>query len=134
MSSIRSRRSYKRYPETPLVATVGNLGSPDYESAETALNNSSHVTFAHGLGVVPSFVQVILRANQATSQGWVDNEEMQFNAPYQCEQLSTGVDVTMDATNVYVIQSTQIRLLDHSSYGYETITETQYDWVVRAWG
>jgi hypothetical protein len=105
----------------------------DYESAETALNNDAQITFAHGLGQVPNHVQVILRANTATAQGWADNEETEFSFPYQGALADDGVDVTWDATNVYITQGANIQLLDHTTFNHETITQTEYDWVVRAW-
>ena len=104
---------------------------PDYESAETALNDLAQITFAHNFGTVPSRVQLILRANTATAQGWTDNEEMQFNVPYY--RGADGVDLTMDTDNIYLTQGAQLILLDHTTFNHEFVTATEYDWVVRAW-
>lgn len=106
---------------------------PDYESPETSLDNDAQITFAHGFGFVPSKVQIILRANTATAQGWADDEEMEFSFPYQGALADDGVDMTMDATNIYITQGANIQLLDHTSFNHETITQTEYAWVVRAW-
>ncbi len=115
------------------TATNGRMPGPDYESAETALNNDAQITFAHSLSRVPSKVEVILRANTATAQGWADNEEMVFPSQWNGALADDAVDVTFDGTNVYITQGANIQLLDHSSFDHETITQTQFDWVVRAW-
>jgi len=104
---------------------------PDYESAETALNDLAQTTFNHAFGTIPSRVKVILRANTATAQGWTDNEEMEFNVPYY--RGADGVDVTMDADNIYLTQGARLILLDHTTFNHEFVTSSEYDWVVRAW-
>jgi len=104
-----------------------------YESAETSLNNDAQITFAHGLGLVPKRVEVIIRANTATAQGWADNEESLFPLHWHGAAIDDGVDVTYDGTNVYITQGAAIQLLDHTSFNDETITQTEYDWVVRAY-
>ena len=104
-----------------------------FESAETSLDNDAQLTFAHSLGAFPRKVRVILRANTATAQGWADNEEGEFSFPYQGALADDGVDVTWDATNIYITQGANIQLLDHTSFDHETLTQTEYDWVVRAW-
>ena len=117
------------------TATNGRMPGPDFESSETALNNDAQTTFVHGLGSVPSKVEVVLRANTATSQGWANNEEMIFSFPYKgTNTTDDGVDMTMDGTNVYITAGTAITLVDHGAgFSLEAITQTQYDWVVRAW-
>ncbi|KKN32017.1 hypothetical protein LCGC14_0818190 [marine sediment metagenome] len=105
---------------------------PDYESAETSLDNEAQLTFTHNFGFNPSKVRVILRANTATAQDWADNEEMEFSFPW-IGPLDDGVDLTWDMTNIYITQGTNIRLLKHGSFNHNIITQTEYDWVVRAW-
>lgn len=104
---------------------------PDFESAETALNDQAQTTFAHDFGTIPSRVQVILRANKATAQGWADNEEMEFSFPYY--RGADGVDMTMDETNIYITMGAELLLLDHTTFNHEWVTSTEYDWIVRAW-
>ncbi len=111
----------------------GRMPKPDYASGETALNNDAQLTFPHGLATHPSKVEVILRANTATAQGWADNEEMVFPGVVGGPSTDRGVDITHDATNVYITQGVGISLLDHTSFNHETITQSEYDWVVRAW-
>ena len=117
------------------TATNGRMPGPDFESSETALNDDAQTTFAHGLGAAPSKIEVVLRANTATAQGWANNEEMiivgGMNTSLTTEGI--GMDVTADATNVYITQGLQITVIDHTSFNYENITQTEYDWVVRAW-
>ena len=111
---------------------VSYMRATSYTSAETALNNDAQLTFAHGLGAIPSRVRVVLRANTATAQGWADNEEGEFTFPYQGALADDGCDLTMDATNIYITQGNGLALIDHTSFDYEMITQTEYDWVVRA--
>ena len=104
---------------------------PDYESVETALNDQAQTTFNHAFGFIPSKVQIILRANTATAQGWADNEEMEFSFPYY--RGADGVDMTMDTENIYITMGAELLLLDHTTFNHEWITSTEYDWVARAW-
>lgn len=115
------------------TATNGRLPGPDYESSETSLNNDAQLTFAHGLGRTPSKVEVILRANTSTAQGWANNEEGGFPLNWHGAVADDAVDVTWDGTNVYITQGANIQLLDHTTFNEETITQTEYDWVVRGW-
>ncbi len=115
------------------TATNGRMPGPDFESSETSLNNDAQITFAHGLGSAPSKVEVVLRANTATATGWADNEEMIFSGSQTGAVANDGFDVTADATNVYITQANAIQLLDHTAFTHEDITQTEYDWVVRAW-
>ncbi len=117
------------------TATNGRMPGPDFESAETALNNDAQTSFAHGLSRVPSKVEVILRANTATAQGWADNEEMVFSFPYRgLNTTDDGVDLTFDGTSVFITQGTAMHLVDHGAgFSLEAITQSEYDWVVRAW-
>ncbi len=115
------------------TATNGRMPGPDYESAETALNNDAQITFAHSLSRVPSKVEVILRANTATAQGWADNEEMVFPSQWHGAVADDAVDVTFDGTNIFITQGANIQLLDHTTFNDETITQTEYDWIIRAW-
>ena len=115
------------------TATNGRMPSPDYESAETSLNDDAQITFAHGLSAVPSKVEVVLRANTATAQGWADNEEMIFPNLWSGAVADDSVSVTADATNVYITAGFAIQLIDHGSFNDESITQSEYQWVVRAW-
>ena len=115
------------------TATNGRMPGPDYESAETSLNDSAQITFTHGLGAAPSKIEVVLRANTATSQGWANNEEMIFVGGQAGSTIAKGFDVTADTTTVYITQAASIELFDHTSFALEDITDSQYDWVVRCW-
>jgi len=123
--------------DTTAVAARTTLGAradtAGYTSAETSLDNDAQITFAHTLGAVPSLIEVVLRANTATAQGWADNEEMIFPLAWHGVAADSAVNVTADATNVYITAGATIELLDHTSFNEETITQTEYDWVVRAW-
>ncbi len=113
--------------------TNGRLPAPDYESAETSLNNDAQITFAHGLTNLPSLVTLTLRANTATAQGFADNEESAFPLTWHGIADDDLLSVTWDATNIYVTTGLAIQLVDHVSFNSEAITQSEYDWVVRAW-
>ena len=103
-------------------------------SAELTLDNDAELTaVAHSLGRVPSKVEVILRANTATAQGWADNEETVFPLQWQGTNAHDSVSITFDGTNVTIVQGNAIQLVDHTSFLDEDITQSQYNWVVRAW-
>ena len=114
--------------------TGGGGASWDYESAETALSGGAQLTFVHGLGAVPTRIQVILRANTATTRGWADNEEMAIVGPLESTlEGASGVDVTMDATNIYITQGIDaFQIIDHTNFDSRAITLSEYDWGVRA--
>ena len=130
VGTIASQPAFADLPRTPRRA---RLLRPDFESVETSLDNDAQITFAHGLGARPLRVELLLRANTATAQGWADNEEATFSFPWSGAVADDGVDVTWDATSVYITQGLAIQLLDHASFNHETITQSEYDWVVRAW-
>ncbi len=115
------------------LTSNGRMPSPDYESSETSLDNDAQITFAHGLANIPHKVEVLLRANTATAQGWADNEEGLFPPQWSGAVADDNVSVTFDGTNVYITQGNAIQLIDHSSFNAETITQTEYHWVVRCW-
>lgn len=115
------------------TATNGRMPGPDFESAETALNNDSTILFAHGLGAVPSKVEVILRSNTATAQGYADNVDLPFSMPWSGAVADDFVQVASDATNIAIAAGANIQLLDIASFNEESITQSQYDWVVRGW-
>ena len=115
------------------LITNGRMTAPDFESAETWLDESAQITFTHGLGAAPSKIEVVLRANTATAQGWADNEEMIFMGGQAGSTIAKGFDVTADTTTIYITQAASIELFDHTSFALEDITDSEYDWVVRAW-
>lgn len=115
------------------TATNGRMPGPDFESSAQSLNNDALITVAHSLGRTPSKVEVILRANTATAQGWGDNEEMVWPHQWNGAVADDSVSITFDGTNVLITQGANIQILDQSSFNEETITQSQYEWIVRAW-
>ena len=114
-------------------AARGRFPKPDFTSSELTLTADTLLTTAHGLGAAPSHVELIIRANTATAQQWVDNEEGSFATPWSGAVADDGVDMWWNATNVFINEGAAIQLLDLTSFNHETITRSEYNWVIKAW-
>lgn len=72
-----------------------------FTSAETTLSRDGRWTFAHGLGVVPSRVQMNLRCNSAELNFSVNDVIYYYPGNYD-PNSGQGVQISADATNVYL--------------------------------
>jgi hypothetical protein len=72
-----------------------------YTSSEVTLSRNYRGTFAHGLGVVPSRVQMNLRC--VSSQfNYAVNDVVHFSGGVYDINSGMGVNISADATNVYL--------------------------------
>lgn len=72
-----------------------------YTSSEVTLSRNYRGTFAHGLGVVPSRVQMNLRC--VSSQfNYAVNDVVYFSGGIYDPNSGQGVNISADATNVYL--------------------------------
>jgi hypothetical protein len=81
------------------TAFAGKLNG--YVSSEVTLSRDGRWTFAHGLGAVPSRVQMNLRC--VSSQfNYSVNDVVYFNGGSYDVNSGMGVNISADATNVYL--------------------------------
>jgi hypothetical protein len=91
--------------EVARITNTGNLTLSGrltgYTSSEVTLSREYRGTFAHGLGVVPSRVQMNLRC--VSSQfNYAVNDVVYFNGGSYDINSGMGVNISADATNVYL--------------------------------
>jgi hypothetical protein len=89
---------------TPLrvaEAIIAQAMTPGFTSAETTLSRDGRWTLAHGLGVVPSRVQMNLRCNSADLNFSVNDVIFYYPGNYDINS-GQGVQISADATNVYL--------------------------------
>lgn len=110
-------------------------GRWSFESAETALGAAgSNTTFAHGLGVVPRAVYVILRCKTA-ELGYSIGDEIAWVAN-ATQTVSGGPNVTIyaDATNVGIVTNSNAPVLVRKdTFANAGITAANWKYVVRAY-
>jgi hypothetical protein len=110
---------------TPLrvaEAIIAQAMSPGFTSAETILSRDGRWTFAHGLGVVPSRVQLNLRC--VTSEYGFSVNDVLYYYPVAFDVNSGfGFQISADTTNIYV--GTYYLVLRHKTTG--TVNTAWYE-------
>jgi hypothetical protein len=110
---------------TPLrvaEAIIAQAMSPGFTSTETTLSRDGRWTFAHGLGVVPSRVQLNLRC--VTSEYGFSVNDVLYYYPVAFDVNSGfGFQISADATNIYV--GTYYLVLRHKTTG--TVNTAWYE-------
>lgn len=107
------------------------LISKRYVSAETAITADTVHTFAHGLGGVPTIVDVVLKCTDAGGDaGFVQDQEVSLN--FGGNGVDRNVSVARDATNIKVTSSVGVELIDPSTFNVGGVTLTKWRLVVRA--
>ena len=89
---------------TPLrvaEAIIAQAMTPGFTSAETTLSRDGRWTFAHGLGVAPSRVQMNLRCISA-NLNFSTNDVLYYYPGNYDVNSGHGVQISADATNVYL--------------------------------
>jgi hypothetical protein len=122
---------------TPLRVTqaIDALGNPaDYQSAQQTIAIGSTFTLSHGLGKLPSNVQVWLVA-VANSEGYTSGD---WYGPVGAETFAdganTGVAIAMNTTQVKIkLGSQSTNILNFSTGSRTGLTFANWRLVVRAW-
>jgi hypothetical protein len=107
--------------------------APDFESAETALDNDAQIDFAHGLGVVPLFWIIALVCTTTDLNYSVGDEILMTSSYHGGGANDGGAVVFVDATNVSIVQGQSHDLLNRTDFNRASITQTSWRWVVKAW-
>ena len=97
--------------------------------ADQALANSSSLTFAHGLTLIPDLVEVSLVCKTAQA-GYVSGEIVSFPPS---EGTNGGMSFKKDATNVVVNTGPSSAVVQDGGGGRVTLTPANWDVRVRAW-
>jgi hypothetical protein len=87
---------------------------------------------AHGLGAIPTLIQVVLRCTTA-DLNYSQNDEVPIYATHMSASADKGMNVGADSTNVFIVQGVNINLLDKTGFNDASVTTTSWRWVVRAW-
>ena len=119
------------YTKASGLPIVGLLPSPDFTSSEQTVTLDTVLNVAHGLGAIPTLVQVTLR-NKTTEHGYVAGDEIIY-ASTAGANTDSGVDCSFDATNVTLVQGANNYVKQQSSLNGSSITVGNWKWVIRAW-
>ena len=107
------------------------LPTPDFTSTEQTVAYDTVLDVAHGLGAIPSIVQVVLR-NDSDDDGYVADDEIVMYGSLS-RTTDAGMQVQLDATNVTIIQGVTLTLLSQATLNAVALDVSKWKWVVRAW-
>lgn len=116
---------------TTLNNTATSPFSDSFTSSEIAVvsGSNAYTAVAHGLGAVPSLVQISLR-NKTAEAGYSVNDE------FICMGVVSGVgemNVTANATNITILQLSNAAVLNKTTAAASGITTANWKYVIRAW-
>lgn len=106
-----------------------------FESDPEPWDAGTLVTIAHGLGVAPKFIQVF-QLCVTDDLGYVEGE--MIAAPYGSARNGGGVNVSFDATNLYLTFASEVGdpaiIIPNKNTGTSEYVgaNANFDWVVRA--
>jgi hypothetical protein len=107
-----------------------------FESAQQTLTQGGALTLAHGLGVKPKIISVVLQCTVADA-GYSVGDEVFIDPHFAATgSFGMGVSIVPDATNLnvrYGNDAQYIVVLNKGTGGYSTTTKTSWKLVVRAW-
>ena len=112
----------------------GAIGEPSrtatasFKSAEQTIAAATQLTIAHGLAVVPTLMQVVLR-NLTTEHNFPVGDEV---VPVTAGTRS--IQIAADATNLYVTTGIDaVQIINRVTGAVVTITNANWAIVARAW-
>ena len=108
--------------------------TPSFTSTAQTYALSSVVTVAHGLGAVPSLVQVTLR-NVTTDNGYVTDDEVTVYGTVSETNTAggTGATIGIDATNITIVTGAAFNMLHKSTAAAFSPTAANWKYIIRAW-
>lgn len=126
--------------DTPLAEAEGGTGltsnplGVQFTSAEQTITASGSASMAHGLGNIPSLVQLRVICKVA-DQGYSIGDEVFVPMASADPATHSGVGVLVDASNITVrYASGSVFLLPHKTTGSVSyITNSSWKLIVRAW-
>ncbi|WP_313194510.1 hypothetical protein [Shinella zoogloeoides] len=123
-------------PDADVV--LGNSAfTKEYVSSELSLTSGGTATLAHGLGVVPKLVEIMLVCK--TAEGGYNVGDVLYwgnGFAYYGASQGSGCSIVVDATNLNVKYSNYTSVfvvLNRSTGGYLTITNANWRAVFKAW-
>ena len=105
----------------------------EFTSSELTIANGGGGTIAHGLGVVPKLIQVLLICKTA-EQGYSIGDTVVWGTFWQSQDR--GLSVGGDATNItyrYAAQATPFSYLHKSTGASDVLTNANWRVIIKAW-
>ena len=125
-----------QYPDAAKVKTYVSANAPisgEFTSAEQVITLASLYTIAHGLGVTPRKVSVLLKC-QTAEAGYSVGDEVVFHAGNINGTSSRGVGLTYDATNLKArFSSFMWQNINFTTGTATTLTQANWKLILRAW-
>lgn len=97
-----------------------------FNSTANSFALNTLTTVAHGLGVEPDVIQIIIECNDADN-GWAVGDRARFEYGQNDSTSASGIYVYSDETNVYVRTTSTLRLPNKSTGGSSN-SFTPSDW------
>ena len=117
----------------PVFATpASGLPAATFTSSEQTVAVDTVLDVPHGLGAIPSLVQVRLRCKTA-DVGYAVNDEIVVSSGPVDLVNDRGWTVQTDATNVTILQGTGIPVINQTTLNGSNITVGSWRWIVKAW-
>lgn len=141
LSTIKSAETVGTGINIPVITTTSKgrvtsttttrvLYTPNFTSADQAVTYNSSLSVAHGLGVKPSFFTVSIKFTTSEMNYSIGDEILM--ASY-VDSGVRGLILSADATNITIVNITNIILLNKTTLASATPTASAVRWVVRAW-
>lgn len=108
------------------------LPAATFTSSEQTVAVDTVLDVPHGLGAIPSLVQVRLRCKTADVGYSVGDEIVVSSGPVDLVN-DRGWTVQTDATNVTILQGAAIPVINQGSLNGSSITVGSWRWIVKAW-
>ena len=109
------------------------LPTPDFASTEQTVTVDTLLSVAHGLGVIPTLVHVVIRCTTADLSYEQNDEVFVSGFGALVGTADHGITMAADATSVTITQGLQINLLNEGDFNGANLVTTSWRWVVRAW-
>ncbi len=120
------------FPKSGLSVVASGLPAPDFTSSEQTVDSDTLLNVAHGLGAVPTLIDVVMRCKTADA-GYSVGDELSLSEFQHSGNGDVGVHVGRNATNVFIVHGTVVNVKGKSSFNATAITEASWKWEVKAW-
>lgn len=120
--------------DSTMLATPA-FGITTFTSTNCAITAGGLLTQAHGLGGIPTLIQIRIK-NTSTDLEWDSGDELMMPFAVPASGSNTGAAVYSDATNIYVrygATATVFPILSKDGGAFGAIDITKWQLIIKAW-
>lgn len=118
------------------VSSIPPKFTREYISSQQAITLGAILTLAHGLGVAPKIVQVVLHCVTADRNYAVGDEILLSHGENFLNTSIVGKSIQLDSSNIYIITDSVAGfeyIVDRATFGGATLTIASWKLIVKAW-